>query len=227
MHGSVTGLIGPNGAGKTTLLNIVSGLVRPNAGQVFFLDREITNLRTDVIAASGLVRTFQIVRDFESLTVLENLLLAPPGQDGETLSGPFLRRGRIRESERRNASRARLLLERVGLWRLADRPAGSLSGGQKKLLELARVLLLDPVMIMLDEPAAGGAPPALAGIVALVRDLRRDGVSFVLVEHDMALVGALCDHVHVLAEGRPLTSGSFEEVTADPRVIDAYLGLPA
>jgi ABC-type branched-subunit amino acid transport system ATPase component len=225
--GAITGLIGPNGAGKTTLLNLICGLVRPDQGRVIFQGQEITNLPSHRVAGLGLVRTFQIVREFRSLTVLENLLLAPLGQVGETITGALLQRGKIRETERRNATRARALLERVGLWRLADRPAGALSGGQKKLLELARALLLDPVMIMLDEPAAGVAPPLLAEIVRLIRELRADGLSFGLVEHDMALVGALCDHVHVLAEGQPLVSGSFAEVTADRRVVDAYLGVAA
>ena len=226
-RGSITGLIGPNGAGKTTLINLISGLVRPDTGQVHFGGRNITGQPPHAVAALGLVRTFQIVREFRSLTVLESLLLAPPGQDGETVLGALLRHGRIRETEQRNASRARVLLKRTGLWHLADQPAGALSGGQKKLLDLARALLLDPVMIMLDEPAAGVAPPLLAQIIALVRDLQSEGLSFVLVEHDMALVGALCDHVHVLAEGHPLLSGSFSEVTSDPRVIGAYLGLTA
>ncbi len=226
-RGAVTGLIGPNGAGKTTLLNMICGLVRPDQGRIMFQGRDITGLPPHRIAALGLVRTFQIVREFHSLTVLENLLVAPPGQDGETITGAILRRGRIRETERHNAAKARQLLERVGLWHLADQQAGALSGGQKKLLELARALLLDPAMVMLDEPAAGVAPPLLAEIVRLIRELQREGLSFGLVEHDMALIGTLCDHVHVLAEGQPLVSGSFAQVTADPRVVEAYLGLAA
>jgi ABC-type branched-subunit amino acid transport system ATPase component len=226
-RGSITGLIGPNGAGKTTLLNLICGLERPDSGRVVFQGRDITGLAPHRVAALGLVRTFQIVREFRSLTVLENLLVAPTGQGGETITGALLRRGKIRETERRHATRARALLERVGLWRLADQPAGALSGGQKKLLELARALLLDPVMIMLDEPAAGVAPPLLSEIIQLIRELRQEGVSFGLVEHDMALVGALCDTVHVLAEGQTLVSGTFLEVTSDRRVVDAYLGVAA
>jgi len=225
--GKVTGLIGPNGAGKTTLLDLVCGLARPDGGRVTFAGQDITGWAAHRVAAAGLVRTFQIVRAFASLTVLENLLLAPPGQAGETLGSALLRRGAVRGTERRNAGRARVLLEQVGLWRLADAPAGTLSGGQRKLLELARALLLEPRMIMLDEPAAGVAPPLLEQIVALVRELRGEGIGFVLVEHDMGLVGTLCDRVHVLAGGRLLVSGSFAEVTADARVRDAYLGVPA
>lgn len=225
--GAVTGLIGPNGAGKTTLLNLVCGLVRPDSGTVTFDGRDITAWPAHRVAEAGLVRTFQIVRAFQSLTVLENLLIAPPGQIGEKLGGALLQRRRIVETERINATRARAVLERMNLWRLADAPAGTLSGGQRKLLELARALLLAPRMIMLDEPAAGVAPPLVSEIVEIVSGLRKDGLSFGLVEHDMGLVGALCDHVHVLAEGRPLMSGTFAEVTADARVLEAYLGVSA
>lgn len=223
--GAVTGLIGPNGAGKTTLLNLICGLVKPDRGQVIFAGKDITGLAPHVIAGLGLVRTFQIVREFRSLTVLENLLLALSGHRAETITGALLQRSSVEKIERRNASRAMALLERVGLQSMADQPAGALSGGQKKLLELARALLLDPVMIMLDEPAAGVAPPLLTEIVALIRELRNEGISFGLVEHDMGLVGTLCDEVHVLAEGQPLLSGSFTQVSADPRVIEAYLGV--
>lgn len=226
-QGEITGLIGPNGAGKTTLLNLICGLVRPDRGIVVFNGRDITGWPAYRVAAIGLVRTFQIVRAFPSLTVLENLMLAPPGQGGEYLGGALLHRAATRVTERHNAERARSLLRRVGLWRLADKPASILSGGQRKLLELARALLLDPTMIMLDEPAAGVAPPLLEVIVELVRELRNEGIGFVLVEHDMSLVKALCDSVHVLAEGAPLVSGSFAEVTADRRVLEAYLGMAA
>ncbi len=225
--GAVTGLIGPNGAGKTTLLNLVCGIERPDLGRVVFGGQDITGWAAHRVAGAGLVRTFQIVRAFASLSVLENLMLAPPGQVGERLVGALLARGAVRRTERANARRAREMLGRVGLWGHADAPAGSLSGGQRKLLELARALLLEPRMIMLDEPAAGVAPPLLATIIALVRGLRDEGIGFVLVEHDMGLVGALCDHVHVLAEGRPLVSGTFASVTADARVVDAYLGVAA
>ena len=154
-------------------------------------------------------------------------MLAAPDQPGENPLQALLHRARINAAERATATQAREILHRVGLWSLADAPAGTLSGGQRKLLELARALLLRPRMIMLDEPAAGVAPPLLETIIAIIRELRAEGVGFVLVEHDMALVGAICDHVHVLAEGRPLVSGTFAQVTADPRVLEAYLGVPA
>jgi ABC-type branched-subunit amino acid transport system ATPase component len=223
-RGSVTGLIGPNGAGKTTLLNLITGLVRPDSGSVTFDGMDIGALPMHRIASLGLVRTFQIVRELSGLTVLENLLLAPPRQRGETIAGTLFGHAAVRDQEQRNAVKARAALQRVGLWKLADRSASALSGGQKKLLELARVLLLEPTLVLLDEPAAGVAPPLLKDIILLIRELQTEGISFGIVEHDMHLIGEICDHVHMLAEGSTLVSGSFAEVTADARVIDAYLG---
>ena len=176
------------------------------------------------VASLGLARTFQIVRELSGLTVLENLMLAPGHQRGEAISGTLFNRAAVREQEQRIATKARAILQRIGLWKLADHSASALSGGQKKLLELARVLLLEPTLVLLDEPAAGVAPPLLKEIIALIRELKADGISFGIVEHDMHLIGEICDHVHVLAEGTNLVSGSFAEVTADHRVIDAYLG---
>ncbi len=222
--GSVTGLIGPNGAGKTTLLNVISGLVKPDTGTVRFDGDEITALPTHRIASLGLVRTFQIVRELSGLTVLENLLLAPVHQHGEAISGTLFGRSIVRDQEQRNAAKARAILKRMGLWKLADQSASALSGGQKKLLELARILLLEPKLVLLDEPAAGVAPPLLKDIIEIIRELKTEGISFGIVEHDMHLIGEICDRVHVLAEGKTLVSGSFAEVTADARVIDAYLG---
>ncbi|TCT01665.1 ABC transporter ATP-binding protein [Aquabacter spiritensis] len=225
--GEVTGLIGPNGAGKTTLLNALTGLAKPDAGRVTFDGADVTGLPAHRMAARGVVRSFQIVRELASLTVFETLLLAPPHQIGETLTGAMARRRRWWAQEHANAGKARTLLERIGLWRLADQPSARLSGGQKKLLEVARALLLEPKLILLDEPGAGVSPPLREEIIALVRELKGEGLSFGIVEHDMHLVGEICDHVHVLAEGRTLVSGTFAEATADPRVVDAYLGLAA
>lgn len=222
--GEVTGLIGPNGAGKTTLLNVISGLVKCDTGRVHFNGGDITTLPMHRVASLGLVRTFQIVRELGGLTVLENLLLAPVHQRGEAISGTLFNRSAVKHQEQDNATKARIILKRIGLWKLADQSASALSGGQKKLLELARVLLLEPTLVLLDEPAAGVAPPLLKDIMALIRELKADGISFGIVEHDMHLIGEICDRVHVLAEGKTLTSGSFAEVTADSRVIDAYLG---
>jgi len=225
--GQVTGLIGPNGAGKTTLLNVIAGLVRPDVGEVEFEGRSILGLTPARRARLGIVRTFQIARELGSLTVLENLLLARPRQRGENVLGALVARSAIHAEECVAAAEARRLLERVGLWHMADRLAGDLSGGQKKLLELARALMLAPKLILLDEPVAGVAPPLVDKLIGLIRDLVGESITFAIVEHDMHVVSALCDHVHVLAEGRPLVSGRFGEVTSDPRVVAAYLGQPA
>lgn len=223
--GKVTGLIGPNGAGKTTLLNVISGLVKPDSGSVHFEGRDITDQPANRIAALGLVRTFQIVRELGGLTVLENLLLAPPHQAGESIGAALFKHRMVWQQDAKNAAKAREILLRLGLWHLADQSASALSGGQKKLLELARVLLLDPKLILLDEPAAGVAPPLLKHIIRLIHELNGDGISFGIVEHDMHLISEVCDDVHVLAEGRTLVSGSFADVTSDERVVDAYLGI--
>ncbi|OYX73114.1 MAG: hypothetical protein B7Y95_09370 [Rhizobiales bacterium 32-66-11] len=225
--GEVTGLIGPNGAGKTTLLNALTGLAKPEAGTVSFMGADVTGLPAHRMAALGVVRSFQIVRELSSLTVFENLLLAPPHQIGERLLGAVISRRKWWAQEHVNAAKARTLLERVGLWKLADQSSAALSGGQKKLLEVARALLLEPRLLLLDEPGAGVSPPLREEIIRLVRELKAEGLSFGIVEHDMHLVGEVCDHVHVLAEGRTLVSGSFAEATSDPRVVEAYLGLAA
>lgn len=224
-RGHVTGIIGPNGAGKTTLLNAMTGLVKPDAGSIEFDGQDITGLPMHRIAAQGLVRTFQIVRELRGLTVLESLLLCPPHQIGEKVGGALFARSLVNRQDTANATKARKILERLGLWRVADQSAAALSGGQKKLLELARVLLLDPKFILLDEPAAGVSPPLLKDIIRIVKELNGEGISFGIVEHDMHLINEVCDDVHVLAEGTALVSGSFSDVTADQRVIDAYLGM--
>lgn len=224
-RGRITGIIGPNGAGKTTLLSVITGLVKSDNGSIEFDDSDITGMPMHGIAARGLVRTFQIVRELRGLTVFESLLLCPPHQIGEKISGALFSRSRVRKQDQQNAAKARVILERLGLWHVADQSAAALSGGQKKLLELARVLLLDPEFILLDEPAAGVAPPLLKDIVRLIKELNAEGISFGIVEHDMHLINEVCHDVHVLTEGSALVSGSFAEVTADQRVIDAYLGM--
>jgi ABC-type branched-subunit amino acid transport system ATPase component len=223
-HGSITGLIGPNGAGKTTLLNIVSGVERPSAGTLMLSGRNVTGLPAHRLAARGLVRTFQICRDLGKLTVLENLLVARPGQTGEGVIGLVVKGRRVRDEEAAGIEEARALLERVDLWRLADAPASFLSGGQKKLLELCRALMLRPRVVLLDEPAAGVAPTLRDVLVATVRSLVAQGITVLIVEHDLEVVAALCDHVYVMAGGRLLTEGAFNAVMSDRSVVDAYLG---
>ena len=225
--GQVTGLIGPNGAGKTTLLNVISGVERASTGQLRFLSEDIGSLPQHRLAARGLVRTFQISRELGELTVLENLLLARPRQTGEGLIGLVARAKRVRQEEEAAIDTAHGLLQKVGLWRLADAPAATLSGGQKKLLELSRALMLKPRLVLLDEPAAGVAPAMEEVLVATIRSLVSEGVAFLIVEHDLDIVAALCDHVYVMATGKVLTEGSFAEVVSDARVVEAYLGLKA
>jgi branched-chain amino acid transport system ATP-binding protein len=223
-QGLITGLIGPNGAGKTTLLNVITGFSPPDSGTIHFDGVDVTSMPAHKLAARGLVRTFQIARELANLTVLENLLLAAASPESESITSALFRRPAVCTTERRIALEARALLGRVGLWRLADAPASALSGGQKKLLELARALMLKPRFILLDEPAAGVAPPLVAELATLVRALVAEGISFGIVEHDMGLVASLCDRVYVLAEGRTLVCGSFAEVAADTEVAEAYLG---
>jgi branched-chain amino acid transport system ATP-binding protein len=221
---SITGLIGPNGAGKTTLFNTIAGALRPDAGRIRLAGRNIEGLRPDQVFHCGLGRTFQIPRPLRSLSVLENLMLVPAGQSGERFWNTWTRRGRIRREEAVHREKAREVIDFVGLSHLAAQPAAVLSGGQQKLLELARVLMVDPSIILLDEPAAGVNPVLLETLVERIVALHRRGVTFLLIEHNMDLVMQLCDPVVVMAQGRIVMEGPPRAVRADPRVIDAYLG---
>ena len=223
-RGQITGLIGPNGAGKTTLLNLISGVERPTAGAVALDARDVTGKPPHELARLGLVRTFQICRDLGRLTVLENMLLARPAQGGEAIASALFRRALVGREEAAGIAKAEQVLRRIDLWRLADEPAASLSGGQKKLLELARALMIEPTVILLDEPAAGVAPAMEQVLISVIRELVSDGLSFLVVEHDLDVVAALCDRVYVMSAGQLLTAGCYEEVTRDPRVLEAYLG---
>jgi branched-chain amino acid transport system ATP-binding protein len=226
-RGSVTGLIGPNGAGKTTLFDVVSGLLPPDAGEIRLGSHRLDGRPAHAIARLGVARTFQIPRPLARLTVLENLLLYAKDQSGEQLRGLVIRRAAIARQETTLASRAVEILDLTDLGALRDAPAGTLSGGQKKLLELARVLMADPALILLDEPGAGVNPTLMRSLVAAIRELHARGMTFLLIEHDMDLITELCDPVIVLAEGRRLVEGPFAEVRRDPRVLEAYLGMPA
>jgi ABC-type branched-subunit amino acid transport system ATPase component len=221
--GMITGIIGPNGAGKSTLLYVIGGLLKPDTGRIILEGVDITAVVPYKRALRGLVRTFQISRELGELTVLENLLFARPNQTGESVWKAFAFPRRVRREERAAADRAHAILERVGLWRLADQPARGLSGGQKKL-ELCRALMLDPKVVLLDEPAAGLSPPMRAEISRVIRTLCDEGITFVIVEHDMDMVASICERIYVFAEGTNLTCGSFKEIAADRRVVDAYLG---
>ncbi|MBR1217735.1 ABC transporter ATP-binding protein [Bradyrhizobium sp. U87765 SZCCT0131] len=222
--GAVTALIGPNGAGKSTLFGVLAGAVRPVAGDVRLGGQTVTRHGPAWRARRGLARTFQLSSELSSLTVLENLLVARPHARGERLASLVFARGAMRDEEAAGIDKARALLQRVDLWRLADAPAGTLSGGQKKLLELCRALMLDPRIVLMDEPSAGVNPTRISEVVAFVQALRQEGVTFGLVEHNMAMVRALSDHVYVLTEGQVLTEGRFDNVIADTQVASAYLG---
>jgi ABC-type branched-subunit amino acid transport system ATPase component len=223
-EGSITGLIGPNGAGKTTLFNVISGLTSADSGRIRLGQDRLDGLAAHTIAMRGVGRTFQIPRPLGRMTVLENVLVYAHDQPGEALTRVFTTPARVRVSEQRTRERARAVLESVDLARLADARADTLSGGQKKLLELARALMSDPRIILLDEPGAGVNPTLMRSLVEAIRALQAAGRTFLLIEHDMDLVTELCDPVIVMAEGRTLMEGPFAEVRRDPRVLEAYLG---
>jgi branched-chain amino acid transport system ATP-binding protein len=226
-EGSITGLIGPNGAGKTTLFNVISGLTQADGGEMRLAGDRIDGLSADAIARRGLARTFQIPRPLGRMTVLENVLVYAHAQPGEGLARVFASPARVAAAERRLRQRAHEILESVDLGPLAGARAETLSGGQKKLLELARVLMGDPGVILLDEPGAGVNPTLMRSLVEVIRALRAAGRTFLLIEHDMDLVTELCDPVIVMAQGRTLMEGPFAEVRRDPRVLEAYLGTAA
>ncbi len=222
--GRITGLIGPNGAGKSTLFNVIIGLYPPDAGTVWFDGHRIDGLPPHRIVGLGLSKTFQIPREFGNLTVLENLLIATAMRYGERLLDLLLRPRKIRLESHASIDRAEDVLVQTGLRSLRDEYARNLSGGQKKLLELARALMTGPRMIMLDEPVAGVNPTLTNRLLELIEDLRDKGTTFFLVEHDMDVVMRHCDSIIVLHQGRRLTEGTPEEVRRDPRVVESYLG---
>ena len=225
-EGTLTGLIGPNGAGKSTTFNCITGVLDPTAGSVYFRGEDITGLDPHTVANRGLVRTFQIARELEEMTVLENMMLAPRGQRGESLWRsvlPFVRDSVV-DQEEEVLERCWEMLDFFEIDHLAHEYAGTLSGGQRKLLELARALLTEPEMLLLDEPFAGVNPSLEARLLEHIHELREQGYTFLIVEHDMDLIMQNCEHVIVMHQGQVLMEGSPEEVRNDERVIEAYLG---
>jgi branched-chain amino acid transport system ATP-binding protein len=203
----------------------VTGFHAPDAGRVVFGGVDVTGRKPHEVFRLGLCRTFQIPREFKELTVLENLLVVPKDQLGERLWAPWLRPGAVRAEEARLRDKAAAVLEFVGLAALAGRPAWTLSGGQKKLLELARAVMAEPTLLLLDEPGAGVNPTLMRELAGQIRRLRDErGVTAVIIEHDMDLVMSVCDPVIVMSEGRTLAEGTPEQVRKDPRVLAAYLG---
>jgi neutral amino acid transport system ATP-binding protein len=216
--GSITGLIGPNGSGKTTLFNVITGYVKPDGGSVTFEGKDITGARPSRVFALGVGRTFQITRIFGRMSVLENMLVATQREES------WLRGLTRSQSSKSELAAAMEWLDFVGIARLAKLPAGSLSFGQRKLLELAYVLVADPDVILLDEPAGGVNLTLINEIGEKIRTLNKSGKSFLIVEHNMEFVMNLCDSVTVMHQGKDLVSGTPDAVRSDPRVLDAYLG---
>jgi branched-chain amino acid transport system ATP-binding protein len=220
----VHGIIGPNGSGKSTLFNVISGFYPPDAGEVRLDGRLLTGLAPHRVAQAGVVRTFQLSRAFSGLTVRENLLAAAPGRMGERPLAALFARPAWRRQERALAEEADAVLERLGIAHQADVPAGRLSYGQSRLLELGRALMARPRVLLLDEPTAGVHPNLVARLADLVRGIAAEGRLVVVIEHNMPFVMGLCERVTVMDGGRVLTSGTPAEVRADERVLDAYLG---
>jgi branched-chain amino acid transport system ATP-binding protein len=223
-RGELLGLIGPNGAGKTTLFNLLAGSLGPSAGSVLINGMDMTKAGPEARIANGVGRTFQIPRPFAEMTVLENVLTGGQRQLGERAWLNIVRPGRVAAEERAAVEKARALLDFVTLSRLEGEPARVLSGGQRKLLELARVLMADPDTILLDEPAAGVNPVLLDLIIDRVLDLNARGTAILLIEHNMEMVSRLCSRVVVMAGGRFLTEGTPDDIAKNPAVVDAYLG---
>jgi branched-chain amino acid transport system ATP-binding protein len=222
--GEIAGLIGPNGAGKTTLFNLIAGSFRPTSGEIRLDGSSITAEKPYRRMARGLGRTFQIPRPFSEMTLLENLLTAAQSQTGERMIANWIMRPRVAREERANAEKAMALLAFLDLARLAKEPARILSGGQRKLLELGRVLMADPRIILLDEPGAGVNPALLETIIDRIAEINRKGVTVLIIEHNMDLVARLCRHVFVMSAGRMLFEGAPAAAVNDGAVIDAYLG---
>ena len=222
--GSIVGLVGPNGAGKTTLFDCLAGAQSVSSGSIVLGGRAIEALPAHRRAALGLGRTFQIPKPFSRMSVIENVMLGAQGQKGESMFAAWLQPGPVRRQERELRDRAMALLDFVTLASHAAEPATVLSGGQRKLLELARVMMADPMLLLLDEPAAGVNPSLLEVIVDKVRAIQARGVTVLLIEHNMDMVARLCSHVVVMARGRRLAEGTPTAIAADRRVIEAYLG---
>ena len=224
-EGSITGLIGPNGAGKTTLFNVIAGVLKPTSGKVTMAGEDITGLPPHELFHKGLLRTFQIAHEFSSMTVRENLMMVPGDQHGEHLWNAWFGRKRIADEERALQAKADEVIEFLTIEHLKEEKAGNLSGGQKKLLELGRTMMVDAKIVFLDEVGAGVNRTLLNTIGdAIIRLNKERNYTFVVIEHDMDFIGRLCDPVICMAEGKVLAEGTLEEIKANEQVIEAYLG---
>ena len=224
-NGSITGLIGPNGAGKTTLFNIIAGNLKPSSGSILLDGEDVTGLPPHELFGKGLLRTFQLAHEFSTLTVLENLMMVPGDQSGEDLLNAWLSFGEVRRQEAAIRERAMEVIDFLNLSHLAQELAGNLSGGQKKLVELGRTMMVDAKVVLLDEVGAGVNRSLLREIGdAIIRLNKERGYTFCMIEHDMDFIGRLCDPVIVMAEGAVLAEGTAKEVRSNEAVIEAYLG---
>lgn len=223
--GSITGLIGPNGAGKTTLFNTIAGLYTPTAGRVFLDDQDITGLKPHQLFSKGMLRTFQIAHEFSRLSVVENLMMVPAQQSGENLINAWFRRRQVAAEEDRITQRAWEVIDFLNMSHVANEIAGNLSGGQKKLLELGRTMMVDAKIVFLDEVGAGVNRTLLREIGdAIIKLNQEKNYTFCMIEHDMDFIGRMCDPVICMTEGAVLAQGSAEEVKNNEEVIEAYLG---
>tara|TARA_R100000322_G_scaffold28564_3_gene18303 strand:- start:6136 stop:6918 length:783 start_codon:yes stop_codon:yes gene_type:complete len=223
--GSITGLIGPNGAGKTTLFNVIAGVLEPTSGRVLMEGEDITGLPPHTLFHKGLLRTFQIAHEFGSMTCRENLMMVPGGQAGERLWDTWFGRKRIAEEERALRAKADEVMEFLTIEQISDQRAGQVSGGQKKLLELGRTMMVDAKIVFLDEVGAGVNRTLLYTIADAIKRLNVErGYTFVVIEHDMDFIEKLCDPVICMAEGKVLAQGTLAEIKANEQVIEAYLG---
>lgn len=223
-YGKITALIGPNGAGKSTLINVVSGFYPPQKGRVIFDGAEVSRWAPYRIGRRGLIRTFQISRGYGGMTVLENMMVPPQQQAGESLFNSIFRPKLVAEDEKRHLEKALSLLDTFGLYDKRDDFARNLSGGQKRLLEMARALMADPKLLLLDEPMAGVNPALADQLAQHIVELCKTGITFLLVEHNLGIVDQICDHVIVMANGRALATGTMSQVRANEEVVHAYLG---
>jgi len=223
--GSITGIIGPNGSGKTTLFNLIAGNLKSSKGKVLFNDEDVTNVPSYELFSKGILRTFQIAHEFTNLTVLENLMMVPGNQSGENLMTALLKPKLVEKEEEKIKKKAFEVIEFLNLKHLANELAGNLSGGQKKLLELGRTMMVDAKLVLLDEVGAGVNRTLLKDLgTAILRLNKEKGYTFCMIEHDMDFISRMCDPVIVMSDGSVLFEGSSEEVKKNERVIESYLG---
>jgi branched-chain amino acid transport system ATP-binding protein len=222
--GTLFGIIGPNGAGKSTLFSVISGFMPADSGEILLGGHNVARLSADARVRAGMVRTFQVPREFRHMTVRENLMVAAPAQSGEHLLSLFLQPGQVRREENRIAEQVRGVIDFLRLAEVADLPSGSLSGGQKKLLELGRALMVSPKLVLLDEPFAGVNPVLIGMIAERIRDLNARGIGFIIIEHDLAALTRLVPRLAVMDRGRIIANGAPDAVLKDEKVREAYLG---